>query len=372
MDGIESKFEIELLKKHDTFELSSVQDVDLMRIRCFATHEGLNENGTFFSREVLLKNYQTLIDKPLVLVQDKFGMPTGHGYDFQRSTFDKDKRVNVGHVINAFPVIVDDSGNIIDISDKDPSEYEHGELRIICDLVLYKYYLHEVAEIILDLHTNGMLKFSIEGLMDCNLDDSRIKHCTRIQFTGLAIVRRPAFVNSHSLEVAEKQGGTELDFEKLYNDLKADHDTLIAEKAIVDEKLVTAETKIGELNTTIAEKIDALADKEIEISEAKDAIAELTPFKEKIETAEKLAVGEKRLERLTKLGYTEKSIEELCSMDQTEYSELLESVVDTASSAKGKIETAGSDKNILGLINGDTGLKDNKSKLVSLMDEICK
>ena len=73
-----SDVKFELLRKNDIFEIGSVQDVDLMKIRCFGTHEGVNENGTDFPRDMLLECYPTFIDKPLILVQDSFGLPTGH------------------------------------------------------------------------------------------------------------------------------------------------------------------------------------------------------------------------------------------------------------------------------------------------------
>ena len=369
-----SDVKIELLRKNDIFEIGSVQDVDLMKIRCFGTHEGVNENGTDFPRDMLLECYPTFIDKPLILVQDSFGLPTGHGFNFQNGTFDNKIRLHVGHITNAFPCIVDDSGNIFDVTGQDSSEFPEGEFRIICDLVLYKYYLTEVSEIILDLHLNGMLNFSMEGLMDYFVDENNIKHCTNIQFTGLAIVKRPAFVNSHSLEVAEKkQGGTKLDFEKLYNDLKSEHDTLIADNARVVAELETKKAELASKEVEVTEKIEALANKEIEISEANSKIEELTPFKEQVETAEKTAAGQKRFDRLSKLGYTEKTVDELSAMDQATYSALLEDVLDKASQKRNKgKENASGEGSFIGIINHDTGFKSGKDRLSELMLEMCK
>ncbi len=367
-----SSIEFELLRESDVFEISSVQDIDLMKIRCFATHEGLNENGTIFTREMLLECYPTFVDKPLVLVQDEYGQPTGHAFDFKRLTFNKDAREHVGHIVNAFPCIVNHEGNIYDVSNLDPEEFPDGEFRIICDLVLYKYYLKEVSEIILDLHMNGMLNFSMEGLMDCNIDNAGIRHCTRIQFTGLAIVKRPAFKNAFSLEVAEqKEGGLKLDFEKMYNDLKSEHEVLIAEHATTVAELANKESELTAKDVEIAEKVEVLATKEIEIAEVTKIVDELKPFKEQVELAEKTLLGEQRLARLTKLGYAEKDIVELSSMDQVEYAALLEEVIDKASQDRKTHEQA-STGSFIGTINTDVGFRSGKERLSELMAELCK
>lgn len=369
-----SDIEIELLKESDVFEISSVQDIDLMKIRCFGTHEGLNENGTIFTREMLLECFPTFIDKPLVLVQDGNGLPTGHAFDFQKLTFDENARAHVGHIVNAFPCIVDHAGSIYDVSNKPIEEFPDGEFRIICDLVLYKYYLKEVSEIILDLHLNGMLNFSMEGLMDCNIDNAGIRHCIQIQFTGLAIVKRPAFRNAYSLEVAEeREGGSKLDFEKMYNDLKVANDTLIADHAVAVAELVTKEAELAAKEIEVAEKLETIATKEIEIAEATKVIGELKPFQEQVELAAKTDLGNKRHARLSALGYTEKSVDELSAMDQSEYSTLLEEVLDKASAARTKkTETASTNDTFIGTINSDTGFKSSKERLAALMADMCK
>ena len=79
MDKEQVIINVDLTTK-DNIELSSVSSADLMYVRAFATHEGVNANKIRFRREVLLKSYKTLINKPVVLVADRNNLPTGHGY----------------------------------------------------------------------------------------------------------------------------------------------------------------------------------------------------------------------------------------------------------------------------------------------------
>ena len=364
----------ELLKETDKFEISSVKDIDLMKIRCFATHEGLNANGTSFTREMLLECYPSFIDKPLILVEDVNGRPTGHGFNYDTRTFNTEDRKNVGHIINAIPCVVDDTGVIQDVSNIQLEDFPEGEFRIICDLVVYKYYLREMSEILLDLHANGMLNFSMEGLMDCWTDLKGIRHCTNIQFTGLTIVRRPAFINSYSLEVAEKkEGGNNLDFEKMYNELKASNDTLISDHATAVSELASVKSDLETKKTELAELKGVVETKDVEIAEAQDKISELTPFKEQVEVAAANALGQKRHDRLAKLGYTAKSVEELSTMDQATYSALLEDALDAVANKKKKTpENAENQDSFIGVIDVETGFKSNKDRLAELLSDFSK
>lgn len=366
--------EIELLKKTDKFEVGAVNGKDLMKIKCFATHEGVNENGTSFTREMLLECYHTFIDKPLILVSDIFGKPTGHGFDYSTGKFDTDKRKQVGHISNAYPCIVKDNGEIVEVSGVDIEDFPEGEFRIICDLIFYKFYLSEIAEIIYNLHTNGMLKFSMEGLTSGDIDENGIKHCTSIQFTGLAIVKYPAFKNSFSLEVAEKKekGGTQLEFEKLYNELKVTHDALIATNAVTVAELLEVKAELVIANTELEAKEAIVAEKDVELATVVAEVENLKPFKEKVESEKKAELGKKRFERLSKLGAVDKTAEELSTMDQETYSALLEDALDKATTTKktgSKTETAETKDTILGLIvNDNAGTKTNKQRLTELLE----
>ena len=188
--NIEFSFAFEVSEKQ--IEVASASDPDLLKIRCFGTHEGLNENGLLVLRQVLKDNYRSLIDKPVVVVLDKDNKPTGHGYDFKRKKFIEAKRKYVGHVVDAFPCIVCEDGSIVDVSWTAEADYPKGEFRILCDLVIYKRYLGELSETLSDLHVGGELKFSIEAVTDQEVTYEGIRNCTKIQFTGLAIVKNPA------------------------------------------------------------------------------------------------------------------------------------------------------------------------------------
>ena len=104
---------VDLTKKETQFELASVKDADLMKILCYAVTEGKNVNGAIFPRTELMASYRTLIDKPVVIVPDKFNNPTTHGYDYKKKAFMNDKRVNVGHIVDAQPVMVTQDGKFI-------------------------------------------------------------------------------------------------------------------------------------------------------------------------------------------------------------------------------------------------------------------
>ena len=82
VDIISKEIKLNLLND-DKFEIGSIDDADLMRVICFGTHEGVNLNKTEFPREVLLNSYKSFIDKPLVLLPNLFGEPTGHGFNFK-------------------------------------------------------------------------------------------------------------------------------------------------------------------------------------------------------------------------------------------------------------------------------------------------
>lgn len=328
--------DIKLLDEVNQIEIGSVEDLDLMHITCFATHEGLNLNGTYFNREILLRAYPSFIEKPLVIVTDNNLQPTGHGFDFVKRTFDNDKRKAVGHIIEAYPVLV--KGNEIENVAYMPHEDipPEGELRIICKIVVYKHYLYEIASVLEDLHRLGELKFSMEGTMDCNIGEDGVKYCTAIHFTGLAIVKNPAFQNSYSLEVAEQEkGGKELDFEKAYNELKTEHETLVAEKAVTDSGLETKTNEVAEKDN----RIEALTE---EVAELKLKVEKLEPYKTQVIASEQKAIGEKRLKRLQTFEYAEKTAEELGSLTKEEYADVLEQAMDAAEAKKvdTKTETA--------------------------------
>lgn len=407
-----NKILLDMTKDVEKIELGSVCEDDLMFIRCFATTEGKNLNGTYFSRRLLANSYSTFLDKPLVIVPSYLGEPTGHGYDFINKRFKNNERKVVGHVIDSKLVIVPEPStsssknehedeDLIVLSPEDISSGKYlvykGELRILCTVVVYQHYLTEVADVIRNLHDQNRLNFSMEGLMDATEGDDGVKYADDITFTGLAIVKNPAFVNSYSLEVAEildnKGGVVMAESNKNQNQNQNQNNKDNSGATVTKEKYGALLQKYNDL----LEKYNALKEQKSggssnsgsdsksqdtkasvdmankytealeEIAELKSQIKELTPFKERIETAEKLQVGKDRLERLSKLSKVDVTAEQLAEMSEAEYIEMLEKAVDAKKPAT---ETA---EEIDGVIfDHSAGGKSNKSILLDAIAELTK
>ena len=371
---------INLIGANKTIEFSSVDDTDLLIVTCFATHEGVNANGTKFTRQVLADCYKSFVDKPLVLVPNVFGEPTGHGFDFiNRKFIIKDRKI-VGHIQSSDLCIYNEikGGSVELLGENDNLEEfinRFGEMRVICKIVVYKHYLTEVAQMITRLHNEGKLKFSMEGLIDSFTSEDGVKHCTDIQFTGLAIVENPAFKNSYSLDVAEEEEkGEKMDYEKMYNELKAKYDALVKEKSGSTKKEEkpeggTSEDKKKKTGCAAVdvEKYESLVNK---VADLTNEVASLKPYKEAAEKAEALKIGKKRLDTLTKFGYEEKSAEELAEINYEEYASLLEKTVEA--STKVTEETAETKPGVQGVLHHNTTSKSDFESLKDILAEIVK
>lgn len=403
---------LDMTKNVEKLELGSIRNEDLMFIKCYATTEGKNLNGTYFSRRLLAQSYLTFIDKPLVIVPSYLGEPTGHGYDFINKRFKNDERKVVGHIIDSKLVIVPEPStsssdhedeDLIVLTDEDISSGKFlvykGELRVLCTVVVYQHYLNEVADIIRDLHSQNKLNFSMEGLMNATEGDDGTVYADDITFTGLAIVKNPAFVNSYSLEVAEildnkggavmaetgknqnmnqnnqgNQGnqnnknsgqGSTVPKEK-YDELLQKYNDLF-EKYNALKKQGGSNSNSKQNNNNSNEMASKYTEALEEIAELKSQVEELVPFKERIETAEKLQVGKDRLERLSKLSKVDVTAEQLAEMSEAEYIEMLEKAVDAKKPAT---ETA---EEIDGVIfDHSAGGKSNKSILLDAIAELTK
>jgi len=304
---------------------------DLMKIRGFATHEGVNANGTRFRREILQKTYNSLLNKPLRILTDFFNMPTGHGFDRKTKKFSKNI-INIGHIINVKPVIVGDDEQILaEVKDLNSSDLPEGNYRILFDAVIYKQYYDDIAEVLTNLHNNNDLKFSIEANMNYELSESGVKDATDLKFIGLSIVRSPAFEKAFSILVAEEEDKRKeldnLEFEQMYNELKEQHDVIVAEKATLEADKVAIEATLAEKITEIAElseKITGLENdlisKNTEIVTMSEEVSNLQEYKEKFEQSEKEQVGKDRLAKLTELGEVELTVAELAVMSELDYS----------------------------------------------------
>ena len=371
---------INLIEANKTIEFSSVDDTDLLIVTCFATHEGVNANGTEFTRQVLADCYKSFVDKPLVLVPNVFGEPTGHGFDFINRKFNIKDRKIVGHIQSSDLCIYNElkGGSVELLGENDNLEEfinRFGEMRVVCKIVVYKHYLTEVTQMITRLHNEGKLKFSMEGLIDSFTSEDGVKHCTDIQFTGLAIVENPAFKNSYSLDVAEEEEkGEKMDYEKMYNELKAKYDALVKEKSGSPKKEEKPEGGYSEdkkKKTGCAEvdveKYESLVNK---VADLTNEVASLKPYKEAAEKAEALKVGKKRLDTLTKFGYEEKSAEELAEINYEEYASLLEKTVEASTKVTG--ETAETKPEVQGVLHHNTTSKSDFESLKDILAEIVK
>ena len=371
---------INLIEANKTIEFSSVDDTDLLIVTCFATHEGVNANGTEFTRQVLADCYKSFVDKPLVLVPNVFGEPTGHGFDFINRKFNIKDRKIVGHIQSSDLCIYNElkGGSVELLGENDNLEEfinRFGEMRVICKIVVYKHYLTEVTQMITRLHNEGKLKFSMEGLIDSFTSEDGVKHCTDIQFTGLAIVENPAFKNSYSLDVAEEEEkGEKMDYEKMYNELKAKYDALVKEKSGSTKKEEkpeggTSEDKKKKTGCAAVdvEKYESLVNK---VADLTNEVASLKPYKEAAEKSEALKIGKKRLDTLTKFGYEEKSAEELAEINYEEYASLLEKTVEA--STKVTEETAETKPGVQSVLHDNTTSKSDFESLKDILAEIVK
>lgn len=356
MDKEQVIINVDLTTK-DNIELSSVSSADLMYVRAFATHEGVNANKIRFRREVLLKSYKTLINKPVVLVADRNNLPTGHGYSYATKSFDENKRKYIGHITNAFPVIVDAEDGIHTIAeDLGEVEIPEGELRICVDFVVYKYYLNEIAERLEFLHNIGDFNFSIESKTFGNTEENGIRECEDILFTALAVVSNPAFPHSQSITVAEEKEEHLMDFEKMYNDLKADYDALVA-----------ANTQNEELSNELAEVKTELAEVKGQLNQANATIETLKPYKEKVEVAEKEALGKQRAEKLAKFGVKVENTMELAEKTVNEFADMLCEAADNMTVVASQ-ETK--EDEIIGMVSVKSTMASDKEKLMAIFKDL--
>lgn len=312
-------------------EMSSETDNDLMRIWAFATHEGVNYNNFKFRREVLNRHYPTLIDKPLRVKLDFLGNPTGHGFDRKTKRFSKDV-INVGHIVRAMPVIVTEDGEIKQITDSEP--VPDGEYRILIEAVMYKAYYPELASVLINLHENGKLKFSIEASVDYDVLPDGVRDCTYVSFKGLAIVQNPAFQNSIGVMIAaEEKEEEDLDYETLYNAEKETNEALASENASLIAEKEQLETSVTELTASVAAKNTELAELNAKLADLTTEVASLSEYKQKFEAAEKERLGNERLEYVKKFGDCELCAEELAEMSEIDFSKTVLEIAEKAVSA---------------------------------------
>lgn len=343
--------------------MAAVEDADLLKIKCYAVHEGKNGNGLIMLREVLLNSYRTLIDKPVVIEPDKNDFPLKHGYDYKTKQFNHDKRKTIGHVVDAYPVIVKQDGTVVNVYDIEDTNEVAGELRIVTQLVVYKQYYPNIVERIKFLHNVDNLSFSIEAITRVINADDNTRVASQAGFTALAIVDVPAFEHSKSIEVAAKEdNGME--------ELQAKFEQALADKVALETNVANLETELASVKDENVSLKEELANTKVEVAslqtEKENIVAELTPYKEKVELAAKEALGKERAAKLSKLG-VEKDATELASMSKEDFADL---VLNTVENASVNIENA----SYTGFNFENIGLKNESSldELKAAIDELNK
>lgn len=101
-------------------------------------------------------------------------------------------------------------------------------------------------------------------------------------------------------------------------------------------------------------------------------IAELEPYKEKVETAERQAIGEKRHACLEKMGYTEKSATELAECTQEEYAELLETAINAQNTKSEADVSESKNDNEIGINFHNASSKTGIDMFNEILNELCK
>ncbi|WP_336786945.1 hypothetical protein [Paenibacillus sp. MMO-177] len=313
-----------LTSKPEGLEIAGYDDQDIMLIKAVAITEGVNANDALFERADLERAKRTLVGKPLKIryVNDN---PTGHGYNPKTNTFDE--------IVKAIGVIYDVDAQIVQPDGttsyywSSENEQQEGTYQLVVYMGVWQKYYPEIANRLRQLHATGDLKFSIEAERDYEITPEGYRRCFNITFNGLAVVKNPAFDNARSLVVAEllEGGKDKMDFEKLYNDLKAEHASLVAQNALDVQAKTTAESALAETNGRVAELSEQLLVKE---GELKEATAELATFRSEKEIAEKARVGAERHEKLSKYGEVSKTADELAEMTKESFVDLMAEMVE--------------------------------------------
>ena len=351
-----TKFEVVgkiLPKLTDKMETAGYSDLDIMAIQAVIVYEGISDD----SRQLLIekadleKAIDSLDGKPVRILFDGEN-PTGHGYNQDTQTFSP-LVANIGFIHWAWGKT---------------NEEENNRYEAVCDMVIWQKYYPEISNRLRQLHQSGELKFSFEMERDFEMTPEGYKKLFNIHFTGVAIVKNPAFEQTRSLLVAEliNEGGRKNVDEllKLLGTLKETIGTEIAEQfktnlGILNEKITTLQAEKEVSLNTITDMKSEIAEKDGVI---KTIEAERDEFKGTVEIAEKSKLGAERTEKLKKYGEVKQTETELAEMTKDEFVAVLEDVVcnfkpEIASGVGVKYEKVGGavadrKKSLLGLIEG--------------------
>ena len=303
-------------------EISSSEEDDLTIVGYIIGNE-VNKNALYVSPQILQSSANYFNGRPIRILPNPLTFkPTGHGLNRDTGKFSKDV-INIGSVVSSEFVSVSKNGSVEEYYPNDIFD-DGKDYRVLFTAKVWKSYYPEIAEVILQLHEEGQLRFSFEAKVDYETSQDGIRIATAFKGIGISIVENPAFDGAISLFVAEQEegkGDQKMDYEAEYNALKPQYDTLVAEKETLTAKVTEVEGKVATLETELATANTELATKVTEIKTKETEIAELNGIKEQFEVAQKEKNGQARREKIKSYADTiEKTDVELAEMSELDFS----------------------------------------------------
>jgi hypothetical protein len=250
------------------FELAEEKDhIDITYILASSVPNG---NGALFTKEELENEGSTIVNTPLIIVPSwDDNSPTGHSIeDFPKIGWDA--KIIGTHI--ASEVIEED-----------------GVTHLKTTARVWKIRYPEIAQTLVNLHTLGNLKFSMEASYKEQEVNGTVRTLKGVKFIGSAAVDDPANPYSYSLEVAKRkqEGGISMNLEQALQKIGELEGELKIEKAAKETAEITAkeiQTSLETANTTIDTLKTEVADfqkKEKEVKEnelASNRLAEMEKY----------------------------------------------------------------------------------------------
>jgi hypothetical protein len=210
------------------FEIAEEKDhVDVTYILASSVPNG---NGALFTKEELEENGSSIVNTPLIIVPSwEDGSPTGHSIeDFPKIGWDA--KIIGTHI--ASEVIEED-----------------GVSHLKTTARVWKIRYPEIAQTLVNLHTLGNLKFSMEASYKEQEVNGTVRTLKGVKFIGSAAVDDPANPYSYSLEVAKQKqkGGISMNLEQALQKIGELEGELKNEKAAKE----TAENTAKEIQTSL-------------------------------------------------------------------------------------------------------------------------
>lgn len=299
--------EFKIVDEFDGLEIAEKEQDDFLLLEGVAFHNGVNSNGAYIELSEAKKGVGTFNHKPIRLLWDGYN-PTGHGYNPSNNTF-SDKVNNIGYIFDAF---VD--------------EGRDEQYKAVVRAVVWKKYYPEIAERLVELHSEGNLKFSIEADRDYEENKDHTRRCYNLNFRGLSIVKNPAWADTRSLMVAEDEATADTTQDVQEETLQEEQPKQAEPK---QEKKEAAPKVTAKPNENFEEAFIELKEENIRM---KQQINELTnsalTYQTIVEQYQIEKVGNERFEKVSKFVDSPKSVEELGKMDSTEFVEYYEGILD--------------------------------------------